>query len=157
MLSFIRCKSTGKVASTIGKTIHNKEELRQLLSKPTWSFNDIINNDIDEPEITADLVKHMGKLSGLEITDTEGAIKSLKSQMSFIKALYSDNEDAQNKQNNNVMFRLMESDNEPKPITLTQLMESIENLPKEVDSEKGEVHQESNKIDFTGKYITIKK
>lgn len=144
--------------------LKNEQDVRKVLSNPTWSINELLETDGNDVEITPSTVSKIIKLSGLNSNlsekDRSALLKALKQQMVFIRHLYDENEeDIKDKDSNEKVFRLIESDhNPPKGLTLQKLLKDIEGLPKEVDVLKGETEFDIRKLHPTSEspYFTIK-
>ncbi|EGW32785.1 uncharacterized protein SPAPADRAFT_135685 [Spathaspora passalidarum NRRL Y-27907] len=127
--------------------LNTKQQIDKFLSQPTWSVKQLMkpNQDsINKITIDSNVIRKMLALSGLKSDITpereQELINALKSQMTFIGHLYNENEmNQETESSNDSIFRLIATDHKANPpLTLDTLLEQIEKLPSEVNSEKGE-------------------
>lgn len=147
--SNLLCLSSRLYLARIGPPLKNRKEIDDFLNNRLWSLHELLETPGKDSQIAPEIVDKMRKLSGLGTIanedEREKLTKVLDTQMRFIEHLYSETDHGKlaatkpQKSNDNV-FRLIADDFRPsEPLGLSDILQQIENLPNEVDPEKGEI------------------
>lgn len=151
--------------STHVEVLKDSAAIRAALNDPSWSLKDLLAQakvKFDKTEVSNDKVLRVLKMSGFQTNIPQERVEliknSLKLQMVLVSHLHNENEVIHEEESNDSIFRLIASDHDyQKPITLQGLMSEIEDLPNQIDSEKGELGFKINDLDPKNKtFFTVR-
>lgn len=148
-------KTAIRCYSTEFKVLKDSQEIRAALSQPSWSLRDLLEQakvKFDKTEVSDEKVLKTLALSGFRTNippEKFNLIKdALKQQMVLVNHIYNENHVICPESSNDSVFRLIASDHQhQKPLSLKQLLAQIDDLPNQIDPEKGENGFNINDLD----------
>jgi hypothetical protein len=147
------------------KVLRDSDAIRAALNQPSWSLHDLLEKakvKFNKTEVSNEKVLRVLKMSGFKTDIPSEKVEliknALKLQMLLVGHLYNENAVIDEEESNDSIFRLIASDHDyQKPITLKLLLRDIEDLPNQVDSEKGELGFKINDLDPKNKtFFTVR-